>query len=185
MFLFFAHNMYNPRPRKYNELPANDLSTKEDTTDMKPLWFLLSSSCFCAAIFNFIFYKMDVIFIVIDVKKIDHIGFRMQSYMCNIIYFYIFVTWKIFASSWKIVCKFYIISMPLQRIINRNRPLVIKFNKFTSTQNIHAWVFKMRNCQYFLNNHMYMLKANAFIISIYRNIMSKNLRWYKKISSVW
>ena len=37
MFLFFAHNMYNPRPRKYNELPANDLSTKEDTTDMKPL----------------------------------------------------------------------------------------------------------------------------------------------------
>ena len=35
MFLFFAHNMYNPRPRKYNELPANDLSTKEDTTDMK------------------------------------------------------------------------------------------------------------------------------------------------------
>ena len=64
-------------------------------------------------------------------------------------------------------------------------PLVLKFNKFTSTQNIHAWVFKMRNCQYFLNNHMYMLKANAFIISIYRNIMSKNLRWYKKISSVW
>ena len=36
-FSFFAHNMYNPRPRKYNELPANDLSTKEDTTDMKPL----------------------------------------------------------------------------------------------------------------------------------------------------
>ena len=36
-FSFFARKMYNPRPRKYNELPANDLSTKEDTTDMKPL----------------------------------------------------------------------------------------------------------------------------------------------------
>ena len=79
-FSFFAHNMYNPRPRKYNELPANDLSTKEDTTDMKkPLWFLLSSSRFCSAIFNFVF-TLDIIFIVFHDKNIDHFDFQIETW---------------------------------------------------------------------------------------------------------
>jgi hypothetical protein len=56
----FAHNMYNPRPHKYNELPVNDLSTKKGT-DIKPLRFPLSSSCFCAPTSNF-FFAFQAIF---------------------------------------------------------------------------------------------------------------------------